>query len=174
MARLNIESGFSNITPDEFWAILLNADYDKALQPALGVKFRQELERKEDEKKIYRRIRMIPGFPVPAPVQKILSNVELEYLEESTFHKDRKVLDWSVQPNVLSDRVVAKGQVVVVAEGPNVRRTINGEVTVNVFGVGGIVEKLVKDNTERSYENATRFTLDFIRAGKHKGMPLVC
>ena len=43
MARLHIENVFPNITPDEFWAILLNADYDKALQPALGVKFRQEL-----------------------------------------------------------------------------------------------------------------------------------
>jgi hypothetical protein len=171
MARLHIENVFPNITPDEFWALLLNAQYDKELQPALGVKLRQELERKEDAQKVWRRIRMIPGFPVPAPVQKVLNNVELEYTEESTFHKDRKVLDWSVKPNVMTDRVVARGQVVVTAEGPNVRRVINGEVTVNIFGVGGVIEKLVKDNTERSYEAATRFTMDYLRAGKHKGIP---
>jgi hypothetical protein len=171
MARLHIENFFPDITPDEFWALLLDKTYDRELQPALGVKLRTELERHETDKALRRKIRMIPGFPVPPAVQKVLSNIELEYEEESTFHKDRKMLEWVIRPNILTDRVTARGQVVVKAEGKGVRRTIDGEVTVSMFGVGGIIEKVVLDNTVRSYEAASRLTNEWIKAGRHKTLP---
>lgn len=171
MARLHIENFFPGITVDQFWGLLLDDAFDRALQPALGVKLRTTLERRETEHALFRRIRMIPGFPVPAPVQKALSNLELEYEEQSTFHKDRKVLDWAIRPNVLTDRVTARGQVVVKPEAGGVRRTIEGEVKVDVFGIGGVVEKLVLENTERSYAAASRLTLEWIKAGKHLKTP---
>ncbi|MBI5498240.1 MAG: DUF2505 family protein [Deltaproteobacteria bacterium] len=172
MATLFIEHFFPGITPDEFWAMLLDKQFDRELQPALGVRQREELERKDDGKRLQRRIRMVPGFPAPAAVQKALDNVELEYMEESTYDRERGELHWVITPNVLKERVTARGVVRVRPEGNGVRRTIDGEVTVRLLGLGGLIEKLVKENTVRSYEGASRFTAEFIRQGRHKGLRL--
>lgn len=170
MVKIHIEHVFHDITPQQFWGLLLSPDFDRALQPALGVKMRQELERKDEGNTIKRKARVIPGFPIPGAVQKLFGDKELEYLEESTFYRDRQVMDWSSKPNLFAEKVKAAGQVIVKPEGNGVRRTITGEISVDIFGVGRIMEGAVKDNVERSYERASDLTRQWIREGKHKNM----
>jgi hypothetical protein len=168
MVKLNIEHHFPDVTPKQFFDMLMDTRFDEALTPALGVKARQVLERSEDERCIRRKVRIVPGFPLPGPVKKLFGDKELEYLEDTVLHKDRFMIDWSSTPNLFSDRVVAKGQVVVRQEGSGVRRTILGEITVNILGVGGLMERVVRESVERSYDKASQFTLEWIRTGKLK------
>lgn len=168
MAKILVDHFFHGITPDEFWALLWSKEFDAALEPALGVKFRKELERTEDENSIHRRVRVVPGFPVPAPVQKLFAGEELEYLEESTFHKKSKTMDWDTKPNLFPGKVVARGQVVVTPQGDGVRRVIQGDITVSIFGVGGIIERAVLDSVRKSYENAAVLTREWIHNGRHR------
>ena len=173
MVKIHIEHFFPDITPHQFWSLLLNPAFDAQLEGALGVKVRKELERVEDEKTIRRKARVVPGFPVPMIVQKAFGNKELEYLEESTYHRDQQTLEWKSQPNLFPDRVLAKGGVTVKVEGNGVRRVISGDITVNLPGLGGLIEKLVKESVERSYEKASELTRQWIRDGRVKTLPLV-
>ncbi|MEW5849720.1 MAG: DUF2505 domain-containing protein [Myxococcota bacterium] len=170
MVKIHIEHVFPDITPKQFFALLVDPVYDNALKPALGVKARDELDRQEDDKTIRRRIRMVPGFPIPSAVKKAIGDKELEYIEESTLHKDALRLEWSVKPNIFPDKVTAKGVVLATAQGSGIRRVIEGEIKVDVFGVGGIIERAVKESVERSYEKASDFTLKWIRDGKLKDL----
>ena len=170
MVKINIENVFPDITVQQFWGLLLDPAFDKALMPAMGVKERTEFERIDDGKVIRRKVKVIPGFPIPGPVQKLFGDKELEYLEESAFYKDKLVMDWSSKPNMFTEKVKAAGQVLARQEGTSVRRTITGEIAVSILGVGGIMERAVKDNVERSYEKASALTLEWIRQGKHKNL----
>lgn len=168
-SRIHIEHTFEGITVPEFWDMLLDPAFDVALQPALGVKLRTILDRQDTPETLKRKVRVVPGFPLPAPVQKVMGGRELEYLEESTFHKARKVLDWKATPGMMADKVRVGGTVQATAVGANsVRRVIEGEVSIDVFGLGGLMEKGVIESVKNSYEKASNMTREWIRAGKHK------
>jgi len=113
---------------------------------------------------------VVPGFPVPGPVQKLFAGKELEYLEESCFYKDRQTMDWKSTPNLFPDKVKAAGEVIVKQEGTGVRRFITGNIDVDIFGVGRILEATVKDGVVKSYEKASEHTRNWIRQGKHKNL----
>jgi hypothetical protein len=44
-----------------------------------------------------------------------------------------------------------------------IERICEVDISVNIFGVGGIVEKFVESETRDSYEKATVFTNDWIK-----------
>lgn len=173
MARIQIEHVFEDISVEEFWALLFLPAFDQALKPSMGVRERVEMERQETAATIQRKVRVVPGFPLPAPVLKLFEGRELEYVETSTFDKTRRVLDWSAQPNVMPDRIKVSGQVKVVPRGNGVFRTIHGEVKIDVFGLGGFMERGVVESVNRSYEKASTLTREWIRLGKHKNLPNV-
>lgn len=167
MVHIHLEHWFPGITPAQFFALLFDPAYDAELTPVLGVKSRAELDREETDEVIRRHVRMVPGMPIPGAVHKLMGGKELEYLEEAVLNKRTLQMTWSSAPNLFAERVVAKGTVVATAERGGVRRVIDGEITVAVVGLGGLIERLVRENVERSYERASQFTLQWISEGKH-------
>ncbi len=118
-------------------------------------------------KKIERVVRVAPEREVPAPVAKVLGASKLEYEEHLTYELGTYVVRWHTEPAILRDRILSSGTFTFQARPGGVARIVDGTVEVKIFGVGGIVERFVVADVEKSYQRAADFTQRWI--DQHQG-----
>jgi hypothetical protein len=142
--------------------------FDEPFQTALGeaVKIDRELLRLDrGSARIVRHVRVQPEREIPAPVAKLLGGRRLAYTEELEYDIGHYHGTWRIVPAVLADKIVIGGTLDFEAVPGGVRRVLAGVIDVTLFGLGGLVEKVVVSNVEKSYGDAAAFTARWIAAG---------
>jgi hypothetical protein len=68
-----------------------------------------------------------------------------------------------IKPNALADKLSVKGELWTEPAGPNkIRRMFKADVTCKIFGIGGMIEKRLVADMEKSYAIAAQFTNEYI------------
>ncbi len=149
-----------DVSADEFYDKVF---FDEAFSDALykELKFRErELVVQEDRgDTIYREVRQVPDRDLPGAVKKLLGAARLEYVEKSTTNKAQNRSEIEVVSSIKPDKIKVRGAFWVEPHGEGkCKRVFDVEVKVSIFGVGGLVEKLVLEDVRKSYDVAADFT----------------
>lgn len=163
--KFKTDHTFKGITVEEYERLHFNEDFQTALCQA--VKLARRLDKREDDGKHLSRIVTVgPDRDIPPAVAKVLGASRIEYSEHLEYTWGSYAGTWKTISSIMTDKVDAYGSFSFKQTPAGVVRTMEGEVKVKIFGIGGIVEKFVGADIEKSYQQAAEFTQKWIDDGK--------
>lgn len=140
-----------------FREVYFSEAFNQAVARDLGLKERTLLEeRVGDDGRRKRRVRMVPAVQLPAAIQALIGDHELSYDEVSVYDPANDEVEYFID-SAARERLTVRGNIRFSAAPRGVRRVIEGEVSAKVFGLGGVIERLVQSEVEKSYERIARF-----------------
>jgi hypothetical protein len=165
--KLSIEHTFP-VSPAEYADLFFGEEFSIELCAALKLG-RTVLRFDRSGDRIVRHVRVQPVRDIPAPLAKLIDGGAFHYVEE--LDVDLKTLRgvWRVVPSVLPSKVNASGTLEFAPVAAGVRRVVLGDISVGVFGVGGMVEKFVVTEVARSYDDAATFTRVYLERHPLRG-----
>lgn len=103
-----------------------------------------------------------PKSDAPAVVQKLVGG-SISYIESGRFDPEKQVWNYEIQLQKLADKAKIGGKFWVEPRGDKrIERICDVDISVNIFGVGGVVEKFVEKQTRDSYEKTAAYTNEWI------------
>jgi hypothetical protein len=160
--RLYVESDLP-VDPATCWEIFESDAFRERLQERARLK-QKILEERTEGGITFKKIRTEPERELPAVAAKLLGASKLSYVQSNRLDVANNRLDWTVQMDVMSDRVEVKGQTrVEPLPSGGCRRVVDGEINVRVRLVGGQIEKAVVAEFEKSMERAVEIARELIR-----------
>lgn len=142
--------------PDTYWrALFLDDEFNRRLYlEHLGFEAWELLSHREDGDSIERSVRIVPTTgSLPAPLKKLASG-GIGYREEGRLDRAANRYSFRVVPNSMPDKLDIRGRMFTEPRGSGIARVIELEVKAKLFGVGGLVEKQIIQDTEKSYDRA--------------------
>ena len=164
MQKRRIEHTF-DCEPHTYWeGAFFNPEYNAKLFLERLRFERWELIEQVDTDDGFRRI--IEAVPrvgdLPGPIKSLLKN-GAGYREEGEFFRSESRYRLRVTSRSLGDKLLVTGDMSVRAlDGGRCRRGYECAVDAKVFGVGGMIERRVLDDWERSYRKAAEFTASWL------------
>lgn len=159
--KFSVSHTFQNISLEDYEKLYFDEEFNTALCEA--VKLARTLGTlNRTETTIHREVTVGPDREVPAPVAKILGASRIEYTEHLDYTLGSYKGTWKTISSLMTDKVHSAGTFAFKAKGNGVERIVDGEIKVKIFGVGGMVEKFIVADIERSYAKAAEFTQNWI------------
>lgn len=160
--KFRTEATFRDISLQDFEKLYFDEDFNQAMCKRVNLS-RTVVKLERDDEKLERVLRIGPDRELPGPVKKVLKADRLEYEEHITYRWGSYEAHWETIPSVLASKVDARGRVLFQeAPGGGVLRVAEGDIQVKLLGVGGMVEKLVVADVEKSFKDAADFTQKWI------------
>jgi hypothetical protein len=163
--KLHIEHTFHGISPADYETLYFDEEFGVALCQAVKLG-REVLKFEKTGDRIVRHVRVTPQRDVPGAIKKVLGEKPFSYVEEVEFEVGKLRGRWKTVPSIVPDKVLTGGTLVFEPVSGGVKRVVDGEIKVNVFGIGGIVEKFVVGEVEKSYGDAAVFTQQWVDKSK--------
>lgn len=150
-----------SVEPEGFWQLFFSEPYEKELFARLKMKSYSVLERR-DEGRLYRRVlELSPEMELPSWAGSVVR--ETRYREHDLLHRDRSVMDVSIEPAILKERFAMNGVFKVTPlSGGRCRREFSGEIRILVPLIGGKIEKFLVERMREGYDAAAALTREFI------------
>lgn len=167
MAQFQVRHMFKNISRDEYESLYFDEAFNEALCEAVNLA-REVRSIDRTPERIARVIAVGPDREIPKPVQKIVGAARLDYEEHLAYEFGTFKGTWETIPSVMAKKVNTKGTFAFEEATGGVERIVQGTIEVKVLGIGKVVEKFIIADVEKSYEDAARFTQQWIDAGKHQ------
>lgn len=165
--KFKAEHTFRGIDLPTYEKLYFDEAFNVELCKATGLE-RTLVKRDVVGSKLVRAVKVSPqGRDIPAPVAAVLGGSKFEYTEHMDYDLGEYLGRWRTEPFVLKDKILSSGTVSFSAVQGGVRRVVEGDVQVKVFGVGGIIERFVVADVDKSYSKAAEFTQAWIDAKKH-------
>lgn len=158
---------FRGITLEEYEQLYFDEAFNEALCSTVKLS-RQVIKIDRTDTGIHREVKVGPDREIPKPVAKVLKADRIEYTEHLDYKWGAFKGTWETIPTIMPTKVSTSGTFRFEASGDGVRRVVDGDISVKILGVGGVVEKFIVADIERSYDDAARFTQRWIDQGKHK------
>lgn len=154
-----------NTDVDTFWGkLFFDPAYNETLfREHLGFSIYRvlELDQRPDGS-VKRRVECAPKVEIPAVAKKVIGD-STSYVEEGVFDPKTKRFSVDVQPKMGGDRIKTHVTMWVEPRGEKkVERIVEVDNTVKVFGVGGVIEKFIEQQTRASYDASAGFTNQWI------------
>jgi hypothetical protein len=166
---VRIEHTF-DCSEDTFWnELFFDEEYNRRIFiEALKFPVWKEVERRDSDQTLHRVIEVVPRVgDMPTALKKIVGE-NLGYREEGQYDKAKRRYRINIVPNALKDKLSVQGELFTEPAGDGkCRRVFSGTINAKIFGVGGILEKRVAQDLEKSYAVGARFTQEYI---KEKGL----
>jgi len=156
MAKLHVVRELP-IAADAYWQVAHTSEYETVVAEVLGLKELQELEARQEGDVLHRRLRVIPDVEIPGAVRKVIQkqlgdDEEIAYEEIQANRLDRYERLWEAKMPFMTDKIRSQGKLEIEPiDDHHCRMILTGNVDVKVFGVGGMIEKLIVNETEKSY-----------------------
>ena len=115
---------------------------------------------------LVREVIVGPEREVPGPVAKVLGSKKFEYTEHVSYQLGSYRGDWYVVPSLLPNKVDCRGYFAFTPAPDGVQRIVEGEVKVSVFGIGGIIERFVVADIEKSYDASAVYAQEWLANAK--------
>lgn len=154
--KFNVEHVFTGVAPATVEAVFFDEAFNVALCEAVDLE-RELLEREQHRETLQRKTRIRPRRAVPKPLEKAIGSNRLEYIEHIDYSFANQRGQWRVIPAALADKISAAGELGFHPQGDGASRWVRGEVNVKLFGVGGMAERFIVSDIEKSYERAAEF-----------------
>ena len=156
-----------NTDVDTFWnKVFFDDAYNRGLYlEGLGFTSYTPLELTDlGEGKMRRRFRTEPKSDAPAVVKKLVGD-SFAYEETGTLDPKTRIWTYPVGLSTMADKVKIGGKYWLEKKGDKqLERVCEVEITVSIFGVGGVVESFIEGTTRDSYVKATAFTNKYLAA----------
>jgi hypothetical protein len=111
-----------------------------------------------------RRLRFSQKVDAPAPVRKLFGETATME-EEGRFDPASGTWSFHLVPGTMPDKVTIRGKTWLEPEGTNqVTRVSEMSFSVNIFAVGGLVEKYIAKETKEGIEKQARFIREYLAA----------
>mgnify|MGYP001583559842 CR=1 FL=1 len=163
--KFRIENRFRGITLADYEKLYFDEPFNEAMCKALGLQ-RTLVDRKEEGGRMRRVVRVSPDREIPGPVQKVLGGAKIEYTEHVDYALGSGRGTWKTISSLLTDKVDSQGSIAFAERAGHVERVVDGDIKVSIFGLGGLVEKFIVADVEKSYEKAAEFTQAWIDKGR--------
>jgi hypothetical protein len=160
-----IEHTFQGITRPEYEELYFDEPFAIATCKAVNLG-RTLLRLDRTPERIVRHVRVEPAREIPAPVAKVLGGGSFAYVEEMDYAVGKYNATWRTIPSLMPDKVQSTGTMEIQEVPGGVKRVVKGEIKVSIFGIGGMVEKFVVAEVEKSYGDAADFTTKWIAEKK--------
>ncbi len=159
--KFHADHEFTGITLAEYERLHFDEEFNIALCKAVKLaRTLKELTREGGH--IHRVVTVGPDREIPKPAAKVLGAQRIEYTETVDYELGSGEGVFTVVSSLMTDKVKTGGTIAFRETPRGVRRIVDGEVTVKIFGVGKIVEKFIAAETEKSYDEAAEFTQKWI------------
>lgn len=150
-----------NVSEDTFWdKLFFDDEYNRRLYLE-ALKFHDwQVERHEDTgSEVQRAINVAPPLgDLPGPMQKVLGD-NIRYTESGVLDKKARRYRIQITPSRLADKIKVSGVLYTEPTGDHeCRRIFEASVEVKVFGIGGMMEKRLVADLEKSYGIGAKFT----------------
>jgi hypothetical protein len=159
--KFKVEHLFKQITLADYEKLYFNEAFNVAL--CKGVALGRELLKFENHEGMFaREVRVSPERALPESVVKILGADKISYTEFLSYQLGTYKGVFETIPGLLKDKIESSGTFSFAQKPDGVLRTVEGEVKVKIFGLGGVVERLIVGDVEKSYQAAADFTQAWI------------
>jgi hypothetical protein len=164
MATFDVSHVF-NCSEATYWdRLILDPEYnERAFKTELKFPVWREISREERGGAIHRVLEVVPYVgELPSAIKAVVGE-GIGYEERGVLEREERRYRVDVVPNKLADKIKIKVELTTTAEGENrCRRRTRAEVDVKLFGVGGMLEKRIISDLERSFEKTAEFTNRYI------------
>ncbi|MBM4392452.1 MAG: DUF2505 family protein [Deltaproteobacteria bacterium] len=151
-------------SPEHYWSKTRGAEFDAAVAQVAEVTA-HNVETRRDGDRLFERVVIKHLTPMTPVAQKAFGKTHLEYTQEIETDDARFSTRWKILPAFFGDRVVCKGDSVVRATPQGCERVIRGSIDVRILLVGGVIERQIGDQIQRSYSRAEPVIRRFVEAG---------
>lgn len=151
---------------DTYWTkLFFDEEYGRRLYlEGLGFKRYELLEvTGEPGQKRTRRIFVEPQSDAPAVVTKLIGG-NITYTEDGTYDPSTGIWNYAAKTSKMADKIKIGGNLWVEPAGDKrIKRISDVEISVSIFGVGGVVEGFIEKTTRESLSKTAAFTNRFIK-----------
>lgn len=163
--KIYIDQKFLRTDIARFIETYFSEDFNQAVARHVGLRERTLVEQQTlATGRVRRRVRMIPEIALPAPIQRLLGDKPISYDEVSEYDPSAYLLRYHIE-SAAQDRVRVEGEIRFIEENDGVRRIIDGEAAVQVFGLGGMIERLIESEVRKGYERIGAFMQRWLEQG---------
>ena len=169
MPDFRVEHTF-NCSEETFWTkVFFDDEYNRRVfLDVLKFSLWREVSREERGNEVHRVIEAAPPVGDLPGALKAVVGEGVGYKERGTFDRAGRRYTVDVEPNRLADKIRVHLEMTTAADGPDrCRRLVRGTVAAKIFGVGGLLEKKMIGDLEKSYAKSAEFTNTFV---KEKGL----
>lgn len=150
-----------NTDADTFWnRIFFEDDFNQALFRD-HLKFRvSKVMRfdKDSDGTIHRTLECEPNVELPAVARKVIGDAA-RYVEHGTYDPSTRRYVAEVVPASAADKIKSHVELWVEARGEKqCERMVDVTNDVKIFGIGGVLEKFIEQQTRKTYDEAAEFT----------------
>ena len=164
MAEIRVEHVF-NCSEETFWTkVFFDDDYNQRLfRQTLKFPVWRVLKSEDRADEVLRTIEASPPIgDLPGPLKAVIGD-SAGYEERGVFNKKTRRYQVQVVPNRMSDKVSVNVEMWTEPMGDTkCKRFARATATAKIFGVGGMLEKKLLGDLERSYEKSAAFTNAFV------------
>ncbi len=159
--RFAIQHLFQGVQPAGYTALYFDEAFNTALGEAMHMG-RKLLRLDRTAERIVRHVCFEPRREPGSAADQAFGTSRASFIEELDFDLASRRGEWRTIPNLFTERVRNSGTIEFRDEAGGTQRIVRGEVKVSLFGFGGIVERMIVAEIEKSYAASTQFTLDFL------------
>ncbi len=161
--KFRVEHTFEGIDLPAYEQLYFDEEFNAALCAATSLD-RTLVSRKLEGNTLRRVSRIVPHRAVPAPIAKVLGGAQLSYVEHVEYELESYVAHWHIEPSFLADKIETYGVYRFCEARGGVTRVVDGIINVAIFGLGGLIERFVVADIEKSYEVAAEFTRRWLKS----------
>lgn len=157
-----VEHRFRGASVDRFVEVYFSPAYNEAVAPLANLQVRELVsERELAHGVIERRVRMVPSVNLPWAVKKLLRGAPVEYFEVSTYDPAAHQARYRVESGA-GPLIKVWGTISFLPDADGCKRRIEGDVEVNIPGLGRVIEKLITDELNKRYDRIQAFTQRYL------------
>jgi hypothetical protein len=155
--RFACEHTFPTISQAAYEALYFDEEFNVALGDALGLG-RELVKLERTNTTVVRHLLCEPKREKGSAADQAFGSSRASFREELEYSFADHKGTWRTIPNIMKERVRNAGTLEILDDGGGARRVVRGDVSVKLFGFGGLVERLVVAEIDKSYRNAASFT----------------
>jgi hypothetical protein len=149
-----------------FWDVLFfDAEFNRRLfLEELKFESWKVVSERESDDVVERELEVCPNVgEIPGPLKAVVGD-GLSYREQGTFDRKRRRYVVKAKSPKMGDRVLVEGEMYTEPLGENrCRRIFAVKATARIFGVGGLLEKRILADLEKSYAQSAAFIGRYVR-----------
>lgn len=160
MLELRVDHIF-NCSEESFWTkVFFEEEYNRKLySERLKFSHWREIKREEKDGKVHRVIEASPPIgDLPAALKTVIGD-NVRYEERGVYDPAKRQYTVDVVPSRLADKIQVHVEISTRADGPDrCKRFVHASVSAKIFGVGGLLEKKLVADLEKSYRKSAEFS----------------
>jgi hypothetical protein len=162
--KFRVEHSFDLDQP-KYESLYFDEPFNEAMCGSLKLK-RVVKKRELAGDKLTRVVVVTADRELPGALAKFLGTNKIEYTEFIDYDWGKFRGKWRTESPIMGEKLQSSGTFGFDKQGARVLRWLEGDVVVKIFGVGGVAERFIVSDVEKSYDQAAKFTQDWIKKNK--------